>query len=425
MSTHAGRVSGHWPRDVMARDFAASGNGLLGPVVCGNRISPGFRGFTGRRIPLARGATRSRIGVGSSISDELASVTAVSLTEWSGEMSRPSGPGPRRRVMLSGALALFAFVPCGAQESVASGNPEPGAVFRDCPACPEMVVVPAGTVMLGSSEGFSEEGPRRRVTIGSPFAVGVHEVTFAEWDACAAGGGCGGYLPSDVGWGRGRQPVVNVSWEDAQAYLEWLSDETGQEYRLLRVAEWEYVIREGVSAQRYPLERDAARCHVAAEVPPEWRPDYSGCPGRVQIAPVGSLEPNGFGLHDLLGNVWEWTEDCGHDAYRWVPERDVPTSEDCAERQLRGGSAHVAGGLLRGLYLAGLSIGSRDWGVGFRVARPLADDEGLDMVTHLCLPLQSGMGLRLLRVSQSPGNYLLPGPRAPPGTCLCSARSFR
>ncbi|MDE0473148.1 MAG: ankyrin repeat domain-containing protein [Gammaproteobacteria bacterium] len=242
-----------------------------------------------------------------------------------------------------------------------------------------MVVAPAGTVMLGSSEAFSDEGPRRRVTIGSPLAVGVHEVTFAEWDACVAMGGCGGYQPSDLGWGRGRQPVINVSWEDTQAYLEWLSDETGQEYRLLRVAEWEYVIREGVSATRYPLERDAARCEVAAEVPPEWRPDYSSCPGRVQLAPVGSLGPNGFGLHDLLGNAWEWTEDCSHDVDRSVPTRSVPTPEDCAERQLRGGSPYVAGGLLRGLYLAGLSIGSRDWGVGFRVARPLTDGDGLDI----------------------------------------------
>ena len=294
-------------------------------------------------------------------------------------MNSRTEPRIRYRAILAWALTLFGFAPCVAQEPPPGRNREAGAVFRDCPACPEMVVVPAGSIMMGSSERFHDEGPRRRVTIGAPFAVGVYEVTFAEWDACVEGGGCGGYEPPDLGWGRGRQPLIHVSWEDAQAYLEWLSSETGHEYRLLRVAEWEYVARAGADVARYSEETDAAPCQVARDVDPDWHPDWVGCFGHAQTAPVGSLEPNAFGLHDVPGNAWEWTEDCRHDVYRWIPTDSVSGLEDCARRQLRGGSWRLVGGLLRGIYLDGLSIGSREPGVGFRVARALNDCDGLDI----------------------------------------------
>ena len=120
--------------------------------------------------------------------------------------------------------------------------------FRDCPRCPEMVVVPSGSFMMGSPSGevyrSDSEGPVHRVTFERPFAVGVYEVTFGEWDACVEGGGCGGYRPSDL-WGRGRLPVMEVSWYDAKAYVRWLSRKTGEEYRLLSESEWEYVARAG------------------------------------------------------------------------------------------------------------------------------------------------------------------------------------
>ena len=128
----------------------------------------------------------------------------------------------------------------------AMGVHEVGEVFRDCEVCPEMIVVPAGRFMMGSSmeeegRGFGE-GPVHEVTMGEPIAAGVYEVTFEEWDACVRAGWCS-HTPGDQGWGRGTRPVINVSWEDAQEYVLWLSSETGERYRLLSESEWEYVAR--------------------------------------------------------------------------------------------------------------------------------------------------------------------------------------
>jgi hypothetical protein len=134
---------------------------------------------------------------------------------------------------------------------IATGSNAParkqGETVRDCSECPELVVVPAGSFTMGSPADErnrqDNEGPQHKVTIAEPFAVGKFAVTFAEWDACVADGGCGGYRPADQGWGRGRRPVINVSWDDAQAYVKWLSGKTGKEYRLLSEAEREYVAR--------------------------------------------------------------------------------------------------------------------------------------------------------------------------------------
>ena len=206
----------------------------------------------------------------------------------------------------------------------------PGTKLQDCPECPELVVVPGGTT-------------------GRAFAVGVYEVTFGEWDACVSEGGCGGYRPDDKGWGRGRRPVVNVSWEDAQAYVEWLSRKTGEEYRLLSESEWEYVARAGTRTAYWwgdEIGRNRANC--------------DGCGSRWdnrQTAPVGSFSANGFGLYDVHGNVWEWVEDC------WAG--------DCSRRVLRGGSWFDLPGSLRSAGRVWSSTGYRDNNVGFRVARTL------------------------------------------------------
>ena len=250
-----------------------------------------------------------------------------------------------------------------------------GKKFRDCEECPEMVVVPAGTYRMGSpasEEGREdEEGPVHRVTIAQPLAVGKYEVTFAEWDACVSGGGCGGYRPPYEGWwGRGRRPVIHVSWKDAQAYVRWLSEETGETYRLLSEAEWEYVARAGTTT---PF-------HTGATISTEqanYNGKYtygSGRKGkyRKQTVPVGSFPANGFGLHDVHGNVWEWTQDCWHAGYGGAPaDGRAWESRECSGRVLRGGSWFNSPWNLRSANRVGFTSGDRSDVIGIRVARML------------------------------------------------------
>ena len=257
-------------------------------------------------------------------------------------------------------------------EAAGGSGRRPGDVFRDCAACPEMVVVPAGSFLMGSpessEEAYSDERPQHRVTIESPFAVGVYEVTFAEWDGCVRAGGCGGYRPEDVGWGRGSRPVMNVSWEDAQEYVRWLSRETGQRYRLLSEAEWEYVARAGTQTARYWGESESGQCRYG-----NGYDDTAPCPdGYEYTAPVGSFQPNPFGLYDVLGNVWEWTEDCWNYDYSGAPpDGSAWGLGDCSPRVLRGGSWSYWPRSLRSAYRLGGSAGDRYDFNGFRVARTI------------------------------------------------------
>ena len=239
---------------------------------------------------------------------------------------------------------------------------QPGRRFKDCAACPEMVVVATGSFMMGSSSSEkgrdSDEGPQHRVRIAQPFAVGVYEVTFAEWDACVSAGGCNGYGPADRGWGGGQRPVIYVSWNDAQAYVKWLSNKTGKRYRLLSEAEWEYVARAGTEA---PF-------HFGMTISKN-QANYNRNYG-AQTVEAGSFPSNGYGLHDVHGNVDEWVQDCWNDSYSGAPtDGSAWTSGDCSGRVLRGGSWDSEH---RNLHSA-----DRDWGpanyrsirTGFRVAR--------------------------------------------------------
>ena len=244
----------------------------------------------------------------------------------------------------------------------------PGTKFRDCPECPELVVVPSGSFEMGSPSSEygrrDNEGPVHRVRIGRSFAVGVYEVTFGEWDACVSGGGCGGYRPSDESWGRGRRPVINVSWEDAKAYVGWLSRKTGEEYRLLSESEWEYVARAGTITAYWwgdEIGRNRANCDRCGS---RWDGE--------QTAPVGSFSANGFGLYDVHGNVWELVEDCWNGSYAGAPtDGSAWESGECGRRVLRDGSWNVRPWKLRSALRGGNSSGSRSFVVGFRVARTL------------------------------------------------------
>ena len=220
-----------------------------------------------------------------------------------------------------------------------------------------MVVVPAGSFLMGSPKS-EWEGPVHRVQIAEPFAIGVYEVTFAEWDACAADGGCGGYLPDDEGWGRGRRPVINVSWEDAQAYVRWLSAKTGKRYRLSRESEWEYAARAGTRTL----------FHTGETISTD-QANYNGC----QTVPVDTFGANEWGLHDVHGNVWEWTEDCWNNSYAGAPtDGSAWANGDCSRRVLRGGSWIDVPSFLRSSLRLGITTGYRGDAVGFRVARTLA-----------------------------------------------------
>jgi formylglycine-generating enzyme required for sulfatase activity len=279
------------------------------------------------------------------------------------------------------ALTLLAFL-CQAAEateerSEGSGALAPGRVFRDCPTCPEMVVVPAGEFMMGSPESekgrFKNEGPQHKVTIRQPFAVGKFEVTFAEWDACVSEGGCT-HKPADEGWGRAKRPVINVSWDDAVQYTAWLSKKTGKSYRLLTEAEWEYAARAVTRASDYaPFSTGQTIDYRQANYDANFV--YGGGRGglyRQKTMPVGSFKPNAFGLYDMHGNVWEWVQDCYRDSYRGAPtDGSAVTSGDCSLRILRGGSWNYHPQLLRSAYRYASAPNIRTNFFGFRVARAL------------------------------------------------------
>lgn len=241
-------------------------------------------------------------------------------------------------------------------------QPRFGTVLRDCADCPELVWLPQGEFIMG--ERSAAIGPRRVVRIGYPLAVGRFEVTFAEWDACAAAGGCR-RRPHDSGWGRGRQPVINVSWADAQQYALWLSRRTGKRYRLLTEAEWEYAARAGTDV-RYWWGNDAwqgeANCNDCG----------SPWDGR-QAAPVGRFPPNPFGLHDMHGNVFEWVEDCYHYGYRDAPSDGSAWTYDCTAsidtRMLRGGAWPRPAMTTRSAARSTAASYYYDNRVGFRIAR--------------------------------------------------------
>ena len=251
---------------------------------------------------------------------------------------------------------------------------KPGHRFRDCDDCPEMVVVPAGSFDMGSPSRENgrgaNEGPVHRVTISEPFAVGVYEVTVEEWDACRRARGCS-HSSDDRGWGRGARPVINVSWEDAQQYVRWLSREAGEEYRLLSESEWEYVARAGTTSPFH-----SGRTISPEQANYDGRYRYgTGRKGRYRerTVPVGSFSPNAFGLHDVHGNVREWVEDCWHGSYVGAPSDGSAWTRGggCGLRALRGGSWLHAPWYLRSANRYSGATVSRYYDVGFRVSRTL------------------------------------------------------
>jgi formylglycine-generating enzyme required for sulfatase activity len=252
---------------------------------------------------------------------------------------------------------------------------QPGETFTECAFCPEMVVIPAGEFMMGSpgdEPGHRPiEGPQHKVVIPNRFAMAKLEASFDEWDACLLDGGCQ-YSPPDKEWGRRGMPVINVSWYDIQPYLAWLIRRTGKPYRLPTEAEWEFAARAGTTTAYY-----------WGDEPGTGNANCDGCSSageRRRTAPRGSFQPNAFGLHDMLGNVWERVEDCfaeyadtPRDGTAFEPKDDTAqTRIACATRVVRGGAwkTKVEGTrtAVRGIYNSATRFDS----FGFRVVRSLA-----------------------------------------------------
>jgi len=235
---------------------------------------------------------------------------------------------------------------------------------------PEMERIEGGSFWMGSdpnvdSDSQGDEGPRHQVTIKA-FNLGKYEVTLEAYDAFA--NATNRDLPKDEGWGRGRRPVINVSWDDAVAYTEWISEQTGKRYRLPTEAEWEYAARAGTDTTYWwgnEIQQDGkvwANCDGCGS---EW--------DSKQTTPIGSFKPNAFGIYDTAGNVWEWVQDCWHESYEGSPDDgsawEAAGSRDCALRVLRGGSWDDFPGTLRSAYRFGHFPGYRGNGLGFRLAQ--------------------------------------------------------
>ena len=287
----------------------------------------------------------------------------------------------------------------------AATRPEPpaaGTRFRDCPACPDMVWLPTGAFAMGSPPAEAgreaDEGPQHRVTMAQPLAVAVHEVTKGEFGRFVAatgratGGSCWTYEDGEWEDRTGRSwrspgypqdddhPVVCVSWDEAQAYTAWLGRETGQAYRLPSEAEWEYAARGGTTAARWWSGKAAAACRHAnasdetrAEAEGLETADGTAFPcrdGHVHTAPVGRFGANGFALHDVLGNVWEWVADCWNESYDGAPDDGRAwTAGDCGSRAVRGGSWSDEPAYVRSAARYVSEAAERSSEIGFRLAR--------------------------------------------------------
>jgi formylglycine-generating enzyme required for sulfatase activity len=248
---------------------------------------------------------------------------------------------------------------------------KPGDAFRDKLSDgsegPEMVVIPAGTFMMGSpdseSDRYDDEGPVHEVTIARAFALGRHPLTFEEYDRfCVA---TGREHPGDEDWGRGRLPLINASWDDAVAYCAWLSTETGRAYRLPSEAEWEYACRAGTTTIRWwgdEVGEDRANFG-------NWGNEWGG----KQTSLVDAFAANPFGLNDMLGNVHEWVQDCSHDNYEGAPADGSAWLEasggDCGRRVIRGGSWFDRPWLVRSANRLRHTPSHRSGLIGFRLAQ--------------------------------------------------------
>ena len=253
-----------------------------------------------------------------------------------------------------------------------------GEIIQDCPECPKMVYIPAGSFRMGDIQGYghSYEKPVHRVSVGA-FMLGQTEVTFAEWNACAAADVCSYITDYESMTRDSRRPVNVVSWEDiTQQYIPWLNKKTGEQYRLPTEAEWEYAARAGSETKYFFGNSTNDLCRYANGAGSETnysarneacRDDYKN-----KNAPVASFGANAFGLYDMHGNVWELGQDCWNDSYEGAPDDGSAwLSGDCSKRVLRGGSRASSPYILRSAYRHEKLSNKRYGDTGFRIAKTL------------------------------------------------------
>jgi formylglycine-generating enzyme required for sulfatase activity len=257
-------------------------------------------------------------------------------------------------------LALGATLPGSGERALSAVTaPKPLEVFRDCPECPEMVALTGGTFVMGSELG-PETKPVHFVSV-QPFAIGKYEVTWNDWEHCMAAQVC--REPDDHYWGRGKRPIVNISWGEANAYAEWISKLSGMRYRLPTEAEWEYAARGGTFTE-YPwgndIGADNANCRECTRL---WEH---------QSLEVGLFPANPFGLYDMHGNVWEWIADCWTRGYAGAPtDGRAWTAGDCGRRVLRSGSWYYFPQLSRSASRDSFPAELFSYNIGLRLVREL------------------------------------------------------
>jgi formylglycine-generating enzyme required for sulfatase activity len=250
----------------------------------------------------------------------------------------------------------------------------PKDVFRECADCPEMVVVPAGSFTMGSREG--DESPQHAVTIAAPFAVGRLHVMVRQFAAYVNETGSSSKHWQNPGYAQdGTHPVVDVTWHEAKAYVDWLAAKTGKPYRLLSEAEWEYAARGRTSPGTYPRfwfgDDEKELCRYGNFRDQAYGEASAACnDGYNRTSPAGHYQPNAFGLYDMLGNAWQWTVDCWHDNYDDAPaDGSAWTAGNCMRHVLRGGGWNDGPGFLRVAKRRMGTTNNQDF--SFRVARTL------------------------------------------------------
>ena len=256
----------------------------------------------------------------------------------------------------------------------------PQSTFQDCPGCPTMVVLPAGSFAMGAlatDNGNAWEGPSHTVTIAKPFGIGQHEVTAAEWRTCVEAKGCAPAVPGPATGDPSKAPVVSVNWADANAYAAWLTNTTGRRYRLPSEAEWEYAIRSKSTTARYWGGDRTKQCvygngadQSAMRADPKLEPAaVKECDdGYAVLAPVGTFRANAWGLYDMAGNAWEWTLDCWKDGYAGAPtDGSALQTPACDKRVIRGGSWRARANSLRSFGRGNSAPGARGDDLGLRV----------------------------------------------------------